>query len=229
MRYVECVLKQYPDKVTILILKAPIMEGKDNAKLKHYNQGDYTQDFLEKSINRTHRVVRDYILCNNFTYFFTLTISPKVCDRLDDITVQKELKKYLDNIRRHNSLEYIIVPERHKNGALHFHGLTSTPQAFNLKPSNMRDKSGRTIFLSQNYKLGRNNFTEISSKVAVSQYVRKYISKQFHLNDPYKKRYWCSKNLKKPDVHYLDIKDLPDGLWDMMTDLDYAYYGEFGV
>lgn len=233
MGYKNAILKQYPDHVTIYIPKGNIFNNNRKEVTKHeYNSNDnkvnHQQDFLQKSIDRTHSTVRDYILCNNFTWFFTLTISPDKCDRHDDKSVQKLLKLYIDKIRRHNSLEYIMVPERHKNGALHFHGLLNNPPE--LIPTNKRDSSGRPRYENPDAlkMLGFNDWTKIENKDALSHYVRKYITKSMII-EPNKRRYYCSKNLKKPEKHYFDLKDLPDAIWESMTDLDYAYYGEFGV
>jgi len=227
---IEGVLKVYPNHVSLYIPKVPITERQVEKDEYNHNAGksDSNQDFLQKSIDRTHSRVRDYILCNDFQWFFTLTINPDICDRHDDSSVRKVLKSYFDNIRRHNSLEYILVPERHKTGALHFHGLIKTTQS--LDPTGRKDRSGRKRYQCSTAlrMLGWNDWTEVGSKDALSQYVRKYITKNM-ITDPYKKRYYVSRNLKKPEIHYFDPRDLPDGIWDSLSDIDYAYYGEVGI
>lgn len=226
------ILKQYPDHVSLYIPKGDIFKERDKPDEHHYNtdKKDNVQDFLQKSIDRTHSIIRDYILCNDFKWFITLTISPDVCDRLDDKSVQKALKYYFDNIRRHNSIEYILVPERHKNGALHFHGLINIPDEYPLEATRKRDSAGRPRYQDPKALkiLGFNDWTQIGSKEALSQYVRKYITKNL-ITSPNKKRVFASRNLKKPEKHYIDLNELPDEMWDMMTDIDYAYFGKFGI
>lgn len=226
------ILKQYPDHVSIYIPKSDIFKERDNTDEDNYNdnEDDYVQDYLQKSINRTHTIIRDYILCNDFKWFITLTISPHVCDRLDDKAVQKALKYYFDNIRRHNSLEYILVPERHKDGALHFHGLINIPETYQLESTGKFDSAGRPRYQDQKALklLGFNDWTQISSQEALSQYVRKYITKNL-ITSPNKKRVFASRNLKKPEKHYVDINELPDEVWDTMTDIDFAFFGTFGI
>lgn len=226
------ILKQYPDHVNIYIPKGDIFNERDSTnEYNHDNRkSNSNQDFLQKSIDRTHSIIRDYILCNDFDWFLTLTISPDVCDRLDDKAVQKALKYYFDNIRRHNSIEYILVPERHKNGALHFHGLINIPPDYPLTPTKKRDSAGRPRFQDEKAlkMLGFNDWTRIGSKDALSQYVRKYITKNL-ITTPGKKRVFASRNLKKPDKHYIDINELPDEMLESMIELDYAYFGNFGI
>lgn len=226
------ILKQYPDYVSIYIPKSDIFKERDEADEDNYNsnEDDYIQDYLQKSINRTHTIIRDYILCNDFKWFVTFTIAPHICDRLDDKAVQKALKYYFDNIRRHNSLEYILIPERHKDGALHFHGLINIPDSYQLEATGKLDSAGRPRYQDQKALklLGFNDWTQIGSKEALSQYVRKYITKNL-ITTPNKKRVFASRNLKKPQKHYIDINELPNELWDTMTDIDFAYFGTFGV
>ena len=61
-------------------------------------------------------------MCNAFSYFVTLTLDPSKIDRYDFPTVSHKLKTWLDNNVRRRGLVYILVPELHKDGAIHFHG-----------------------------------------------------------------------------------------------------------
>lgn len=226
---IHSVVKIYPKEISVYVPKVPIKRDSlqsNTIPSKKNNENDRSIDWLEKSINRTHRILKDYIQCNEFSYFFTLTISPDHCDRHDDQLVQSKVKSWLNNIRRHNSVGYIIVPERHKDGALHFHGVMTNPP-FPLIDSNHKDRSGRTIYHTPAYTMGFHDFTEIGNLDAVSQYVRKYISKSFYSQEKFKKRFWASRNLIKPEIiHNADIDNLP---LEILDDLDYGFYGRFGI
>lgn len=223
---IHTIAKLYNGEMSIYVPKVPIAPYRNESDLLHNKQNN-SIDSIEKSINRTHRILKDYILCNNFTHFFTLTISPDYCDRLDDILVQSKVKTWLNNIRRHSSLGYIVVPERHKNGALHFHGVMTNPSTLNLYDSGHKDRSGRIIYHTKQYKMGFHDFTEIGSLDAVSQYVRKYLSKQFYDREKFKKRFWASRNLKKPEIIYnMDISDLP---LEILQETDFGLYGRFVI
>lgn len=223
---IHTIAKLYNGEMSIYVPKVPIAPYRNESDLLHNKQNN-SIDSIEKSINRTHRILKDYILCNNFTHFFTLTISPDYCDRLDDLLVQSKVKTWLNNIRRHSSLGYIVVPERHKNGALHFHGVMTNLSTLNLYDSGHKDRSGRIIYHTKQYKMGFHDFTEIGSLDAVSQYVRKYLSKQFYDREKFKKRFWASRNLKKPEIiHNVDISDLP---FEILQETDFGFYGRFVI
>jgi len=222
------VLKTYSNQVSIYLPKYPILyeKIKDADINKKVNPTVHDTDWLEKSISRTHTKLKDYILCNNFTHFATFTIAPATCDRYDDTTVRKKIRDFHSNIRRNSSLGYITVPERHKDGALHFHTLF-TNFHLELHDTGKRDSSGRTRYNIKEYKLGFHDITEITDLDATANYVRKYISKSFYMGEPNKQRYFASKNLNKPIVnHNVDVGALPI---DMLTDIDHGLYGVFSI
>lgn len=66
--------------------------------------------------------VRDIALCNQFTHFVTLTLSAEAIDRYDIKEALRKMRVWLDNRVRRNGLKYVLVPEHHKDGAIHFHG-----------------------------------------------------------------------------------------------------------
>lgn len=73
------------------------------------------------SRRRARRRIFDYIVCNDFDCFVTLTLDGSLIDRDNYSAVIKKLSTYLDNRVRRNGLIYVGVPELHKNGGLHFH------------------------------------------------------------------------------------------------------------
>jgi hypothetical protein len=60
---------------------------------------------------------------NEFRWFVTLTTSPEKLDRYDDKDILRRLTNWLRNASARFGLCYVLVPERHRDGALHFHGL----------------------------------------------------------------------------------------------------------
>ena len=71
------------------------------------------------------------------------------------------------------------------------------PEKF-LTDSSHRDGKGRIIYNLTNYKLGYTTATIIDSVEASQHYITKYISKDLIELSKGKKRYWVSKNLKRP-------------------------------
>lgn len=148
-------------------------------------------------------------------YFVTLTFDPKEVDSLDYEIVSEALAKWLDNMKHQNpNMAYVIVPELHKSGRIHFHGLFRDVPNWDLVPArsertgNLIKKNGVQIYNLVNYKYGFTTVSEIKNQEAVSVYMSKYMTKEL-INLNYKKRYWSSRNLKRPTVQY--------ALWDDET------------
>lgn len=74
---------------------------------------------------RARTQVRDLALSNDFRYFVTLTLDGGKVDRYDIKAVTRKLNSWLDNAVRRHGLKYVLVPELHKDGAIHFHGFVN--------------------------------------------------------------------------------------------------------
>ncbi len=73
---------------------------------------------------RAKRKVSDYISANSdLCLFVTFTLNGESFSRYDVSAACKRLNKYLANRVQRNGLKYVFVPELHKDGAVHFHGL----------------------------------------------------------------------------------------------------------
>ena len=220
--------KVYPDFVKIVKYNRPIvftnfLDRGSYAFLTNEEKNE-ENDYLQKSINRTKTKISDYILCNNFTHFITFTFDPKNSkvkneeNRHDLIKMSKLLitwvnSEQINHFRRHgHRFGYLIVPERHKNNAWHFHavfqGYKNEIEDFysaknkyltvdEIRSKNKKPKNQRG-FLPR-YNLGRSEIAPIKDKTKMSNYIKKYITKDL-INEKYKKRYWCSKNLKTPEI-----------------------------
>lgn len=95
---------------------------------------------IQRAARRASARVRDLALCNDFAWFVTLTLDAQKIDRYDVSAITKKLRTWLDNKVRRQGLKYILVPERHKDGALHFHGFIN--EAPGLVPSGTWDVPG---------------------------------------------------------------------------------------
>ena len=116
-----------------------------------------------------------------------------------------------NHLRRHGrKFLYLIVPERHKNGAWHFHalleGYQNETEGFYTRKNKYitvselkktkKDKNRKFIV---RYKLGRSEIAPIKDKTKMSSYIKKYITKEL-IQDKNTKRYWASRNLKTPEI-----------------------------
>lgn len=86
------------------------------------------EELQRVSLSRSKRFIREISLSNDFDYFVTLTVNKEMCDRYDVDVCQQHLKDILHNYQRickrqNKDFKYILITERHKDGAFHFHGL----------------------------------------------------------------------------------------------------------
>lgn len=174
--------------ITVKALKNKNCPFRDDIEFGHYD------DKLRESIARARSKIWEYALCNDWDYFFTATLDPQKYDRYNLDKFHKDLTEWLYNIARKNKqydgkIHFLLIPERHKNGAWHMHGLLSGVPASVLKPFRIGDRmsskiaglvrNGRTIYNWEAYqnKFGFCTLEKINNSQAVAKYVTKYITK----------------------------------------------------
>lgn len=80
---------------------------------------------LDRAKRRAKTAVFDLALSNDFQWFVTLTLDRTKVNRYDVTEVTRKLNNWLDNHVRRSGLRYVLVPELHKDSAIHFHGFFS--------------------------------------------------------------------------------------------------------
>lgn len=159
-----------------------------------------SQDNLSRSLRRTKTTISDYTKCNEFDLFVTFTFKKK---RQDQQACRRRMKKWLKNQRDlHGQFQYLIVPEFHKdNISLHFHALIKNYKG-KLTDSGKKINK-RKVYNIKSYRLGFSTAVYIDNTEKVSNYIKKYITKDMpKLHSKSSKRYWCSKDLVKPKIEY---------------------------
>lgn len=167
---------------------------------------------IRSSRNRTVNCIYDYARANVWEYFVTWTFNKeKVKSRYDYDDLSRRMKYWLDNTKRRKSpeMKYIIVPELHKDGAYHFHGLITNIGNIKLVDSGKQIK-GSKIYNMDDYKLGFTTVSEIKNTLKASNYLTKYITKELIISTKGKRRYWANKDLKKGETQklYLDYDQI---------------------
>ena len=154
------------------------------------------------------------ILCNPFRFFCTFTFSDSKIDRYDYKACKKAITKFFDNFRtRHAShFIYILVPERHKDGAWHFHGLVAgIPAGEFYTPEfiTYRDRRSQELKVIRNTKgymrwrrwpYGHFDCSFIKDYEASATYVSKYITKDLISVMKGAHLYFSSKGLRRPSL-----------------------------
>lgn len=174
----------------------------------------FSSEIDRVSLSRTKRNIREICLSNDFEFFATFTVDSKNADRfsLDECQslIRKRLRHYQHKISK--DFKYILITEKHKNGAFHFHGMMK-----GLRQSDFYiNKNG---FLSNKLfdKVGFNSFCKIDGNYSrCCNYILKYISKDCIKNSS-NQIYFCSRGLRKADKFDVII-DFP---------LDYTYENDY--
>ena len=232
---VKTIATYYPDMVKVYEPNVPIkrlstgweFDQKSKINMETIDTKTSNETAEERSIRRSQRKVRDYILCNQFDLFATITFA---IDRHNIEHSKEKLNTWLKNQRdRNGKFNYAIVPEYHKDGALHFHGVFSNyngrlKKSKSSKTGHYLTSNGKDVYEFEEYKSG---FTKVQyigntpeDRAKVGGYISKYITKEM-VSLFGKKRYWTSQGLRKPIQ-----EDNPS--WFKELNPDYIYENEYG-
>lgn len=131
---------------------------------------------LSRARRRARTAVFDLAFCNRFDLFVTLTVAPEKADRYSYRDVLRTLNAWLSNRVQRKGLKYVLVPEHHKDGAVHFHALCNDVLA--RVDSGHRDKHRRRIYNLPEWPLGWTTAVRLTGTYeAVCRYICKYINK----------------------------------------------------
>lgn len=178
---------------------------------------------LERSRRRARNAVFDIANATDFEWFVTLTVSQDKLNRYDPEEVFRHLHDWLDNSVRRHGLAYVLVPEYHKDGAVHFHALFN--DAFRVtdsgtiippgggKPRRPRSKAQRAAWLAAGGRVVYNlpawgwGFTTAirlyGDRQAAVGYVCKYITKADQKIGG--RWYYSGGDLRRPFVDAVDL------------------------
>ena len=96
-----------------------------------------------ENMKRAKQIVWDLARANNFEWWLTFTYSPEqVENRYDYKCCSEAMKKFTNFMSKHHG-RWLIVPDLHEDGAIHYHGLSSGALEFVRAYS---PRSGRPLF-----------------------------------------------------------------------------------
>lgn len=172
----QCI-RHYPDFDKTVTFSYPVYNPDKlptESKRKDYSKdkNETRPDSLKRAVDK----IFDIAYLNDFEYFVTLTLNGAFVNRYDVLEVGKKLKNWLRNQKQRKDAKYIIVPELHKDGAIHFHGLMSG--RFHVTDSGKHTCKGQVIYNLEDWTLGYTTAVRIyGEKVAISRYICKYVTK----------------------------------------------------
>ena len=191
------------------------------AILEHLEKLEETKK-LPHHLSRAKRMITDLILCNKFDYFCTFTFDAEKIDRYNYSLCQKKLRKFFDNFKQRYApdFKYLIIPEFHKDGAVHFHGVCSGfPDGELSIPEYIYKRVDGQYIPLKNYRnyldwaryhksFGFFNCSKIRNYNACAFYVTKYVTKDLADVGKGKAVYMASQGLQRPALVY-DEDNIP--------------------
>lgn len=168
------------------------------------------EERTRQQIYAIRRRIKGYALSNNFRWFVTLTFSPERVDSFDYETAKNTLLKWCRRIRdRYKRFDYLMIPELHKSGAVHFHGLLGDVPARFVEAANPKTgkaiiRHGRKVYNLMEWEYGFSDCEEIESPEKAASYITKYVTTALLTDKKMynKKRYFNSQGLSKPVVTF---------------------------
>ena len=159
---------------------------------------------FQNNISRAKSRVRELALCNDWEWFFTLTVAPDKGIRYSLPDVQRKVSDTVANFNKRYScsMKYLFVPEQHKDCAWHVHGLLfGVPlKAVETSPAN-RHYFHLPYFLNA---IGFNSVDRIKDHNRCASYITKYISKDMTGQQLEKGRrlFWASRGLSGKELFF---------------------------
>lgn len=144
---------------------------------------------MENAFSRARSMIKQYGLCNDWDYFVTLTLDKKKYNRYDLGVFRKDLAQWVRDMRKKygtedgKRLSFVFVPENHKDGAWHMHGLlyglpesAVCPFERGVHPDYLVD-NGFLNWPDYAKKFGFVSLGVIRDKISTVLYTTKYINK----------------------------------------------------
>lgn len=200
-------LRVYPDGQ--LVFRFLVSDHYAGGSAKRVGDGLCSDDRIQAiSCSRAKLQIFDIARANHWDWFVTLTLNQEVVDRYSYGDILPKMKSFTTYLRRHGC-QWLIVPELHKDGAFHFHGLLagSLPLTPGLIKVNSEGERYQSYSLT-GYSLGFSDVSEVRDQQRISSYMTKYVTKQLlQTVPPGKKRFWASRGLQKPQKERLHLSN----------------------
>lgn len=173
---------------------------------------DTAHENKTRSLRRSMQAIYDIVYSWEWEWFVTITFDKQKVNRYNYDQVLKKITKQLDNIkqRRCPNLVYIIVPEPHKDGAWHFHGLFTNTEGMDIIKTEFKDKQRRRVYNVEDLTLGFTTATKVTDTLRAATYVTKYVSKAIeegHLEEG-RQRFMATKNASRVQIEYECLTDI---------------------
>ena len=216
----------YGNTIRLTYSKATIATDVSIRAVHEYNvaSGYCTEDDVDRmqetkrcSLARTKRIAIELLASNSWDWFVTITLNPEKWNRRNPDGLQHAISEYyrsmrnirINGTRQYKDAKYLFIPELHKNGCVHLHGVVfnypgNRLQQYELDPAVPLPeyiinsiKNGIDVEHSLDFDriFGYNTFTRIIDIDRAASYISQYITKTAS-EVPFKTLLWHSRGLQ---------------------------------
>lgn len=200
------------------ISKHSIKRDKQSYPLDEQSIEDNIKINQIRSRRRSKQSIYNICRANTWDYFATFTFKD---NRFDYEACKKKLQQFLNNFsKRKSHIEYLAIPEQHQDGAWHFHALIKGNIQKHLTQAWRNNR-----FQFKNFKHGINEIEFVKDTNRVSMYISKYITKELQDTLKNKRRFLCSRGLKRGKESFMEVEDINkfEFIRDNFSDYDITY------
>ena len=176
------------------------------------------EERFANSVSRSKARIFELASCNEFQFFCTFTQDKEKRDRFNLTEFRKDFAQLVRNLNRNrapeNKIKYLLIPEQHRDGAWHMHGLLKGLTEADLTEFKLSDRipnqikktirNGTKVYDWHRYRRAFGYFTctEIESREACAKYITKYISKDLQktVHESGEHLFFASQGLKGKEV-----------------------------
>lgn len=191
---------------------------------------------LDENLSRARSTIYELAYCNEWDYFCTFTLNKEKYDRYNLAKFRSDFTQTIRDLRKKYGVEiaYLLIPERHKDGAWHMHGFIKGLPDQELRDFTLQEKlppyirkkleNGFSVLEWTTYrrKFGFCDLELIQDREACSAYVTKYITKELlnSVQELNHKTYYCSQGLER-------AVELKRGRYMGKQPLNYSFENEY--
>ena len=196
-------------------------------RYEHLRTEEDWERSLASSLNRTRNEIYRWARQCRWEWFITLTFDGAKTERESYSACMERTAKWFNNQKHRYApdLMYLYVPEQHRKGGWHIHGVVANTGNMKFTDSgrvsfhgkacrrNAGNRGCPVIYNLSGWRYGFSTATEVADAHRVSTYILKYITKELVADTPYRHRYFRSRNLPEPEEHtYIIDMTEPDAV-----------------
>ena len=195
-------LRQYGDRYKVSWMSSQRAAG---IAVEKKGKGMANDEKLSCKMRRAKNKIKEYALSNQWEFFCTLTLDKLKQDRYDLSAYIKKLSQMIRDIRKATgaNIQYLLVPEQHKDGAWHMHGLLRglLPGMVRAVPVGKRKRQPYN-WIAYSEKFGFSDLERVESSEKVASYITKYVTKEMSssIKEINAKSYYVSRGLEVSKV-----------------------------